>query len=330
MFSLYNKLLKNYTQDPRTAPTESRERYEFDAGALPAQPVYLVGRVASSVSSGQFVYMSDSDYQDVPSLFNTTVREYGAVFALCDPLTAGKSIPIGYVEFKPSDTIAIVRLLCPATDVPFGGSVAAATYVLGTDGRPAVSGDSTYPTGVTPFVVGIGLAGDRLLLTKGGFDAVGAGLVGSNAIVTSSTAIAVTGPSSFDRSVTLANGALNVLGRQIYVEADVTMTASGAGTNTVKLRIALAGTNYDLTGTISKTFSGAGSTSFKIRVNGYVQVAGSSGTLRLTSESFETGAAADLANSSISPDLTGSTVVFGIGGASAGTTTLRNLLVKVS
>ena len=38
MFSLYSKLLKSYTQDPRTAPTESRERYEFDAGASRRSP----------------------------------------------------------------------------------------------------------------------------------------------------------------------------------------------------------------------------------------------------------------------------------------------------
>ena len=49
MFTTYNKQLKSYTQDPATAPLETQQRYLFDAGSLPAQPVYLVGRVDAAV-----------------------------------------------------------------------------------------------------------------------------------------------------------------------------------------------------------------------------------------------------------------------------------------
>lgn len=325
MLNAYSKQLKSYTQDPATAPTEVQQRYQFDAGSLPGQPYYLVGRVDSAVVPGQFVYISGSDSENVAYLGVTTVQ-YGLVFTKCDPLTSGKNIPIGYVEYKTGDTVAIVRLLAPSTDVPFSGAVVGTQYVIGTDGTFAKAGDSTYPSGVRPFVVGIGLAGDRMLLISGG-SAPADGV--SQVNVLPATAIAVAGPTAVDKTVSVTTGGLNILGRRLVVEADVTMTASGASTNTVRLTVTLNGVLANLTTSISKSFGGAGSTTYKIRATAVVQVAGASGTLRTVQEVIETAVAPALAVSSISADLTGSIVVGATAGASAGTTTVQNLIATL-
>ena len=102
MLTAYSKQLKSYTQDPATAPLEVQQRYQFDAGSLPGQPYYLVGRVDSAVVPGQFVYISGSD-SAAYTAGGTVVLQYGLVFTKCDPLTSGKKIPIGYVErWRPS------------------------------------------------------------------------------------------------------------------------------------------------------------------------------------------------------------------------------------
>lgn len=325
MLTAYSKQLKSYTQDPATAPTEVQQRYQFDAGSLPGQPYYLVGRVDSAVVPGQFVYISGSDSVGVFYL-GVTTTQYGLVFTKCDPLTSGKKIPVGYVEFKTGDTVAVVRMLAPATDVPFSGAVVGTFYVIGTDGTFAKSGDATYPGGVVPYVVGIGLPDSRMLLVAGGSSAQEAE-TGVN--VLPATAIAVAGPSTVDKTVTLTPGGLNVLGRRLEVEADVTMTASGASTNTVRLTVTLNGVLANLTTSISKSFGGAGSTTYKIRASAVVQVAGATGTLRTAQEVTETAVAPALAVSSISADLTGAIVVGATAGASAGTTTVQNLIATL-
>ncbi len=326
MFTTYNKQLKSYTQDPATAPLETQQRYLFDAGSLPAQPVYLVGRVDAAVDVGAFVYISGSDSQTIPAPLGT-VTQYGLVFTKCDPLVSGKNVPVGYVEYKTGDTVAIVRLLSPSTDVAFAAAVVGTSYVIGTDGTFAKVGDSTYPSGVKPYVVGIGLPGSRMLLVQGGS---GSADGVSQVNVLPATAISVAGPSTVDKVVDVTTGGLNILGRRLVVEADVTMTASGASTNTVRLTIKLGATTYNLTTSISKSFGGAGSTTYKIRASAVVQVAGASGTLRTAQEVIETAVAPALAVTTISSaDLTGVVEIGATAGASAGTTTVQNLIATL-
>lgn len=334
MLSTYKTFLKGYTQDPRTAPLEIQQRYLFDAGSLPGQPYYLVARVAASVPVGAFVYMTGSDWQTVV-LNNVTTIEDGVVCSICNPAVAGAGVPIGIVESKPGDTVAIVRLLNPSTDIAVGGAVATALYVVGTDGFPAKSGDSNYPTTVAPYVVGVGLGGGKMLLVSGSQALLTGGVAASFVNVLPSTAIAVAGPAAFDKSQTLAAGAMNALGRRVDIEVDFTLTASGASTHTGELDLALGGSFTLQLATFSKSFGGAGTAVYKIRATVITQTTGALGLARWTAEVTQSGSASVLTFvSSATPysagiDLTQAPVISALGGASAGSITMQNLLVTV-
>jgi len=137
--------------------TEVRTRYASDrAGDIDQKAMYILGRaknatVSAALSPGMFVIMAGLK---APALDETGES------VLFDKCPAGAA-PDGYLEIKNGDFLGIRTLF---GDAEVAGAVNGLDYVVGTDGRPAKSGDSTYPTSASnPFVVGVGWVTNRIM-----------------------------------------------------------------------------------------------------------------------------------------------------------------------
>jgi hypothetical protein len=138
--------------------TEFRTRYHSDlAGAIDQKSIFFYGKalnaaVSAALSPGMGVIMA--------GIAEPATGETGQVvlFDKCPP----GGMPDGMIEIKEGDYLSC-RILFG--DMEMAGAVNGADYVIGTDGRPAKQGDSTFPTSIsTPAVFAIGWLTNRIML----------------------------------------------------------------------------------------------------------------------------------------------------------------------
>ena len=133
--------------------------------------------------------------------------------ATCDPRVPGKTLAIGQIVVKLSDTTCLVSVQ-GASEMPWPGLTVGALYVVGTNGLPAKSGDSNYPSvGAVITVLGPAISTTRILLLRNAGSSSGSGSsgVGASGLIGTITSMSsvltpqvVSDP--FDRTITIPAG----------------------------------------------------------------------------------------------------------------------------
>lgn len=188
--------------------------FERESDAIPASARYAIGITELTSERIFVVHIEES---------GIIVDGKSAVFGQCP---AGQK-PHGIIEYL-SGNYCLVRLLDLHSDMEDAAVTANADYVVGTDGKLATVGDSTYPTSLQaaePYVVGHGYVEGRIML---GFGPKNTRLQ-SVAISGYSTAILANSPTLFDKYTTIDGTKLKV-GQRIVTDFMIDYSAAVVNT----------------------------------------------------------------------------------------------------
>ena len=217
---------------------------EGGAGAAPAfQPQFLNVLRHDGLALGQNQILPavclSADKQNASVYVTGYSSTYDApTVASVDPATQSKTGSIGQILVKLSDTTCLV--LCQgASEILGSGFTAGSMYVVGSDGLPAKSGDSTYPAvGSAVIPLGPAVSTTRILVLRGvpagaAGATASAGLIG--AIPAISAALSGAVEAAYDQKVTVPAGALRA-GDVLHIRGRVRVTV-GATTDTLATKV---------------------------------------------------------------------------------------------
>lgn len=138
-------------------------------GVTTAKPRFFQGRRLGNMQIGMAVVLS--------GLLAAAIDETGG-----DSVTFSVAAPGGLADgivHRVDGDFVQVRTL--DGDMQFANTTVGADYVVGTDGRPAKSGDTNYPIAVaSPYVIGIGWVNGRIMLGLSGRHAAAAAAVSNH------------------------------------------------------------------------------------------------------------------------------------------------------
>jgi hypothetical protein len=158
--------------------------------------------------------------------------------ASVDSTAPAKTGAIGQIVAKLSDTLCLI-LVQGASEILGSGFTAGSMYVIGTDGLPAKSGDSTYPAvGSAVIPLGPALSTTRILSLRGvpagaASATASSGLIGTISAI--SGALSANAETAFDKKVTVPAGVLRA-GDIVRIKGRVRVTV-GATTDTLAVKV---------------------------------------------------------------------------------------------
>lgn len=190
--------------------------------SMPKEPLLITGTCLVTDMPGMCLYQTG-----------------GTAFTKADPAVPSKMPAVVLITEKTGDTSFAGRLLSATDEVKVvSGLTAGSTYVVGSDGYPAKSGDSNYPAAGSQIqVIGRALGSSLLLLTPG----IGGSLPGQGGGASSNFSTADGSPyGNLTTETTLATSSIAAnavqAGQWIDVPFAVNVTA-GHTTDTLTLKV---------------------------------------------------------------------------------------------